>query len=168
MASDRDDGTAGFDEENPTTRFEAPELRALLSRSVAESTMFQASGGEPLAPADVERPLPPPAHQVTPAPTFLEKSSALLVLPPDSPGSRPAEIMPTLAVPQPTPPAPSVPLAPAVRSRRPRASRGCVQTKPTMRGHLVRLALLLLVVVAQPWWWNVGDVNAHRVASAHR
>jgi hypothetical protein len=34
--------------------------------------------------------------------------------------------------------------------------------KPRRRvwGKVIKLALLALVVLCQPWWWNVGDLNA--------
>ena len=70
--------------------------------------------------------------------------------------------------PRPRPPAPCLPCcrrpapAPAVVRSHRRLTTRALGTTPRRRvwRQVIKLALLALVVVCQPWWWNVGDLNA--------
>lgn len=145
-----------FPEEEPTGKFESETLDALVARSLEKSAMFDASIDGP--PVDA---IPSP-HGPTPSkPEFLGKSTAVLVLPPDSaPELEPAPPPPP-AAPVPAPPAAS---APVVRTHRRIAARAIARPRRKAWRQVLKLALLALVVLCQPWWWNVGDLGAHHAA----
>jgi hypothetical protein len=73
---------------------------------------------------------------------------------------------PAVVVDAPAPPPAPAPLerpapAPAVvRSHRRLTTRALGTPRRRVWRHVIKLALLALVVVCQPWWWNVGDLNA--------
>lgn len=127
-----------FPEEEPTGKFESETLDALVARSLEKSAMFNASIDGP--PVDA---IPAPKGPTPSKPEFLGKSTAVLVLPPD-----------------PAPPAVSL----VVRTHRRIAARAIAKPRRRVWRHVVKLALLALVVLCQPWWWNVGDLTAHRPA----
>jgi hypothetical protein len=47
-----------------------------------------------------------------------------------------------------------------VRSHRRLTVRAVAKPRRRVWRQVIKLALLALVVVCQPWWWNVGDLNA--------
>jgi hypothetical protein len=172
--SSTSDGRVFPEEESPTGKFANEQLDVLLARSLEKSTVFNASlDGPPVDAITVpfRRTNPPPRAPSGPTPSspeFLGKGPAVLVLPPE-PEPAPAPAPPArVEVIEPPPAAAAAPppraLALVVRTQ-PRISTHPA-TKPRRRvwRHVVKLALLALVVVCQPWWWNVGDLNAHRTA----
>jgi hypothetical protein len=112
----------------PTGRFEAEQLDALLTRSLEASTMFAATAGNPAAPRPAPALAPPPVPAAR-APSlsgqFLTKGSPVLVLPepaiervhavaPPPPLRPPPEVLPSVvvALESPPPPRPPVTVAP--------------------------------------------------------
>ena len=61
---------------------------------------------------------------------------------------------------------PVVAPATARASRRPKARASAAKTRrrPVLK-FFFKLALLAIVVACQPWWWNVGDLHAARIAA---
>ncbi len=162
-----------------TTAFSVATLRDLVARSAHDP------------PAEPEVPRPYKAAPSVPA--FLEKGGAVLVMPESGPRMVAArrvspELSPVAplelpigarreasAVPWATAPAASAAAFVTTHIRRtertrPRAEGAVARRKGTsvsafLRCRLTALGLLALVVASQPWWWNVGDMRAHRVAA---
>jgi len=163
-----------------TTAFSVATLRDLVARSAHDP------------PAEPE--VPRPYEAAPPVPAFLEKGGAVLVMPESGPrlvaappvSPEPSAVAPreppivarheaaAVAVARPPAAAPAAFVTTHIRRTertRPRSARAVVPRKQTslwafLRCRLMALGLLALVVASQPWWWNVGDMRAHRVAAA--
>ncbi|HEY8090354.1 MAG TPA: hypothetical protein VIF09_20975 [Polyangiaceae bacterium] len=169
-----------FIDGEPTRRFETEQLDALLTRSLEKSTMFSPKTGEPVDAKPVHPPPPPPAAGAPPrAPSlsgqFLTKGAPVLVLPEPPPAPAPAPALTLAPAPAPAPTlalalahTPSPTLVPIIPRRpRPAPARPRTRRRPLLKATL-KLALLAVVVACQPWWWNVGDVQAHTVTAPQK
>jgi hypothetical protein len=175
-----------FREEAPTGKLESEQLDALRARSLEKSSMFMGAIDGPRPDAvTASHPIPQPPAPRPPTPTspeFLSKSTAVLVgMPSAPPPPAPAPVFASAPAPAPAaaalappavvveapapPPAPAAlerpALAPAVvRSHRRLTTRALAAPRWRVWRQVIKLALLTLVVLCQPWWWNVGDLNA--------
>jgi hypothetical protein len=115
----------------------------------AASPVFAAAIAPPPAPAAavVHVPAPPPV-QPAPAPAVLPAPA------PTQPSAREAPTQPAARA------------ATVVRSHRRISARATVKPRRRVWRQVIKLALLALVVLCQPWWWNVGDLNARPTAPA--
>jgi hypothetical protein len=116
----------------------------------------------------------PSAPPPTPAPVFAAATApAAAPAPAPAPAAAAAALqLPPVIVEAPAPPPPPAPaptpavvespaLVPAVaRSHRRITSRTLGSPRWRRWRQVIKLALLALVVFCQPWWWNVGDLNA--------
>jgi hypothetical protein len=140
-----------FEDEVPTNRLEFVDLDEIETRVLKRPARWS---GLPYRPGirRVPRPAMVAAMEVTPSPASLDKRSAVLVLPEDTPRGR------------------MVARAGMARVSADAAARAAwgakavvLERPPTQRRgggrHVVRLALLGLVLCWQPAWWNVGDLH---------
>jgi hypothetical protein len=148
-----------FEDEMPTNRLECVDLDEIESVDLdeIETRVLKRPArwiGVPHRPVirRVPRPAMVAAMEVTPSPPSLDKRSAVLVLPEDTPTGRMVARAGMARV--------SVDDAARVAWR---AETVVLERPPTQRRgggrHVVRLALLGLVLCWQPAWWNVGDLH---------
>jgi hypothetical protein len=112
---------------------------------------------EPPAPAAS----PVFAAAIAPPPPAAAAAVAVPAPPPVAPAPPPMGPAPAPAVqPAPAPTQPAAREATVVRSHRRISARATVKPRRRIWWRVIKLALLALVVLCQPWWWNVGDLNA--------
>jgi hypothetical protein len=179
-----DDPTGQFDAE----QLEALRARS-LEKSAVFNASIDGPRPDADVTAKHPIPQPPPRPPTPTSPEFLGKSAAVIVgmpappppapapvfAPPPAPAPAPAaaaaalqlppvivEAPPPAPAPAPTPAVVETPaLVPAVaRSHRRITTRAVGSPRWRRWKQVIKLALLALVVFCQPWWWNVGDLNA--------